>query len=53
MSEIEAYLRQQKRIWYKSTDLINMFGREELNSLFKCNKIEVRNGLNEKVVKLK
>lgn len=53
MSEIEAYLRQQKRIWYKYTDLLNKFSREELNALFLAKKIEVRNGLNCKVIKLK
>ena len=52
MDNLEHYLRQEKRVWYKSTDLLNKFSREELNALFLAKKIEVRNGLNCKVVKL-
>ena len=52
MDNLEHYLRQEKRVWYKSTDLLNKFSREELNALFLAKKIEVRNGLNCKVIKL-
>ena len=49
---LKEYLSKEKRVWYKSTDLLNKFSREELNALFLAKKIEVRNGLNCKVIKL-
>ena len=52
MDDLEYYLRQERRVWYKSTDLLNKFSREELNALFLAKNIEVRNGLNCKVIKL-
>ena len=52
MDDLEHYLRQERRVWYKSTDLLNKFSREQLNALFLAKKIEVRNGLNCKVIKL-
>ena len=52
MDNLKEYLSKEKRVWYKSTDLLNKFSREELNALFLAKKIEVRNGLNCKVIKL-
>lgn len=52
MDDLEYYLRHERRVWYKSTDLLNKFSREQLNALFLAKKIEVRNGLNCKVIKL-
>lgn len=53
MSEIEAFLATKKRVWYKATDLLRKFGRNELNRLYAENKIEIRQGINNKVIKLK
>ena len=52
LDNLKEYLSKEKRVWYKSTDLLNKFSREELNALFLAKKIEVRNGLNCKVIKL-
>ena len=52
MNDLEANLKQERLVWYKSTDLLNKFSREQLNALFLAKKIEVRNGLNCKVIKL-
>ena len=53
MSEIERHMTESNRLWYSSIDLIRRFGRDQLNRLHLEGKIEVRPGLNFKVVKLK
>jgi hypothetical protein len=53
MTEIERYMIESKSVWYNPIDLIRKFGREELNRLYVENKIEIRNGLNNKVIRLK
>lgn len=52
MTEIETYMTTKNRVLYKSTQLIRLFGKDELNRLYLENKIEIRKGLNEKVIKL-
>lgn len=50
---ILAYLQQSTTEWHSSIELIRMFGRDALNVLYKIGYIEVREGLNCKVIKLK
>lgn len=38
-------------MWHNCINLINKFGREQLNELYAKNKIEVRQGINSKVIK--
>ena len=52
MTEIETYMTTKNSVWYKSTELIRLFWKDELNRLYLENKIEIRKGLNEKVIKL-
>lgn len=53
MNDLEAFLERNNRVWYNSIKLINKYGRDKLNELYTQNKIEVRNGINCKVIKYK
>jgi hypothetical protein len=53
MTQLHRHLIENNRVWYSSIDLINKFGRDELNKLYIDGLIDVRNGLNTKVIKLK
>ena len=53
MSEIITYMTTQNRLWYNAQTLINQFGKDSLNELWQSGKIEIREGINVKVIKLK
>lgn len=53
MNEITAYMTTQNRLWYSANSLITMFGKDGLNKLWKSGKIEIREGINGKVIRLK
>lgn len=53
MSDLEAFLSTSKILWHGSLKLINKFGRIALNELYREGKIEVREGINEKVIRYK
>ena len=51
MSELEKYLSESTILWHKDVNLFKIGTRAELNELFLAKKIEVRNGINTKVVR--
>ena len=51
MTDLELFLSTSNKIWHNSIVLIRKFGKNDLNTLYLENKIEVRNGLNNKVIK--
>lgn len=51
MTDLELFLQQSTRVWHNSIVLIQKYGKSDLNALYQSGKIEVRNGLNVKVVK--
>lgn len=51
MTDLELFLSISNKIWHNSVYLIRKFGKNDLNALYLENKIEVRNGLNNKVVR--
>lgn len=51
MSDLETFLSTNTVLWHSSIVLIKKYGKEELNRLYVDKKIEVREGLNCKVVK--
>ena len=53
MTDLETFLSTDSGLWYSSIKLISKYGREELNRLYIDDKIEVREGLNCKVVRYK
>jgi hypothetical protein len=54
MSQIKAFLSTSTQPWHKLTSLQRLSPeswREDLNALYLDKQIEIRNGLNEKVIR--
>ena len=47
------FLKQSITPWHSSIKLIQIYGKDALNQLYKDGLIEVRKGINCKVIKLK
>lgn len=53
MSDLELFLSTSMHVWHNSISLINKYGKADLNMLYKDGKIEIRNGVNVKIIKYK
>ena len=51
MSELEIFLLNSNILWHSSIFLKSKYGRDSLNNLFIEKKIEIRNGINCKVIR--
>ena len=51
MSDLEEFLSHSTLLWHDSLKLIYKFGRNALNDLYFEGKIEVREGINRKVIR--
>ena len=49
--ELERFLKDNQRIWRSSLELKQKYGANALNELYLAGRIEVREGINHKVVK--
>lgn len=53
MDKLISYMTTANRLWYTAQSLINEFGKDALNEAWTNGLIEIREGLNGKVIKLK
>lgn len=51
MSELEKYLLESHILWHSSIYLKTLYGRDALNKLYIEKKIEIRIGINCKVIR--
>ena len=49
---IEEFLVKSPKLWHKDVDLLKIGTRDELNELYLSKKIEVRDSINGKVIRL-
>lgn len=51
MSDLEIFLKESQILWHSSIFLKSIYGRDSLNNLYIENKIEIKRGINCKVIR--